>query len=103
MAQSAERMLMNEFKALSKETWTNIEVCIASLLCLCLRHTARRLAEFCSQLINENVFEWSVALIVLNPDSPYYGGYYKAKLTFPKNYPYMPPGPLTTPLTSWYE
>jgi hypothetical protein len=26
MAQSAERMLMNEFKALSKETWTNIEV-----------------------------------------------------------------------------
>ncbi|KAK3202385.1 hypothetical protein GRF29_161g1000344 [Pseudopithomyces chartarum] len=67
MAQSAERMLMNEFKALSKETWTNIE------------------------LINENVFEWSVALIVLNPDSLYYGGYYKAKLTFPKNYPFMPP------------
>jgi len=27
MAQSAERLLMNEFKALSKETWTNIEVC----------------------------------------------------------------------------
>jgi hypothetical protein len=26
MAQSAERLLMNEFKALSKETWTNIEV-----------------------------------------------------------------------------
>ena len=44
------------------------------------------------QLINENVFEWSVALIVLNPDSLYYGGYYKAKLTNPKNYPYMPPG-----------
>lgn len=33
-----------------------------------------------------------MALIVLNPDSLYYGGYYKAKLTFPKNYPYMPPG-----------
>ncbi|KAF9733561.1 hypothetical protein PMIN06_002800 [Paraphaeosphaeria minitans] len=67
MAQSAERMLMNEFKALSKETWTNIE------------------------LINDHVFEWSVALIVLNPDSLYYGGYFKAKLTFPKTYPYQPP------------
>lgn len=67
MADSAQRLLMNEFKALSKETWTNIE------------------------LINENVFEWSVALIVLNPDSLYYGGYFKAKMTFPRNYPYSPP------------
>ncbi|KAL1392303.1 ubiquitin-conjugating enzyme/RWD-like protein [Phyllosticta capitalensis] len=63
----AERVLMNEFKALSKETWTDI------------------------QLINDNVFEWSVALIVLNPDSLYSGGYFKAKMTFPKNYPYSPP------------
>jgi ubiquitin-conjugating enzyme E2 R len=44
------------------------------------------------QLINENIFEWSVALIVLNEDSPYYGGYFKAKMTFPKNYPHSPPG-----------
>ena len=41
----AEKILMNEFKELSKETWTNIS------------------------LVNENIFEWSVALIVLNPDS----------------------------------
>lgn len=58
---------MNEFKELSKETWTNIS------------------------LIDDNVFQWSVALIVLNPDSPYYGGYYKAVMKFPKNYPYEPP------------
>jgi ubiquitin-conjugating enzyme E2 R len=64
---SAERLLMNEFKALSKEPWTHVE------------------------LINDNVFEWSIALIVLNPDSLYYGGYFKAKMTFPKNYPYSPP------------
>ncbi|KAF2181865.1 hypothetical protein K469DRAFT_588610 [Zopfia rhizophila CBS 207.26] len=64
---SAERLLMNEFKALSKEPWTNVE------------------------LINENVFEWSVALIVLNPESLHYGGYFKAKMSFPKNYPYSPP------------
>ncbi|KAF2763596.1 hypothetical protein EJ03DRAFT_332613 [Teratosphaeria nubilosa] len=63
----AEKILMNEFKTLSKEPWTNIE------------------------LINENVLKWSVALIVLNPDSYYYGGYFKATLTFPSNYPYSPP------------
>ncbi|KAH6622184.1 ubiquitin-conjugating enzyme/RWD-like protein [Boeremia exigua] len=67
MADAAQRVLMNEFKALSKETWTNIE------------------------LMNDNVFEWSVALIVLNPDSLYYGGYFKAKMTFPRNYPHSPP------------
>lgn len=63
----AERILLNEFKSLSKEPWTNIS------------------------LINENILEWSVALIVLNPDSAYYGGYFKAKMSFPKNYPYSPP------------
>ncbi|EME43436.1 hypothetical protein DOTSEDRAFT_72730 [Dothistroma septosporum NZE10] len=63
----AEKILMNEYKALAKETWTNIS------------------------LVNENIFEWSVALVVLNPDSLYYGGYYKAKMTFSNNYPYAPP------------
>ena len=46
----------------------------------------------CAQLHEDNVFDWDVALIVLNPDSIYYGGYFKAKMTFPKNYPYSPPG-----------
>ena len=63
----AERVLMNEFKSLSKETWTSIS------------------------LINENIFEWSVALMPLNPDSLYYGGYFKAIMKFPSNYPYAPP------------
>ncbi|KAI9826910.1 MAG: hypothetical protein M1832_005849 [Thelocarpon impressellum] len=63
----AERILMNEYKTLSKEPWVNIE------------------------LDDENVRSWTVALIVLNPDSLYYGGYFKAKMTFPSNYPYSPP------------
>ncbi|KAL9055955.1 MAG: hypothetical protein Q9162_003251 [Coniocarpon cinnabarinum] len=63
----AKRRLMQEFKQLSKESWTNIE------------------------LKNDNIMEWMVGLIVLNPDSQYYGGYFKAKMTFPKNYPYSPP------------
>lgn len=44
------------------------------------------------QLVNENIFEWIVALVVTNSDSIYNGGYFKAKMTFPKNYPYSPPG-----------
>jgi len=43
------------------------------------------------QLINENILNWSIALVVINPDSLYYGGYFRAKMTFPSNYPYVPP------------
>ncbi|KAI9835794.1 MAG: hypothetical protein M1838_005218 [Thelocarpon superellum] len=64
----AERILLNEYKTLSKEAWVNI------------------------QLNEENVMNWTVGLIVLNPDSLYHGGYFKAKMSFPSNYPYSPPG-----------
>ncbi|KAI1918740.1 Ubiquitin-conjugating enzyme subunit [Ophidiomyces ophidiicola] len=63
----AERILVNEFKILSKEKWVDIE------------------------LRNDDIFNWNVALIVLNPDSLYYGGYFKGCLVFPRNYPYSPP------------
>ncbi|KAI9888849.1 MAG: hypothetical protein M1814_006199 [Vezdaea aestivalis] len=63
----AERILMNELKLLSQEKWVNVEA------------------------IEENIFSWKVALIVLNPDSAYYGGYFLANMKFPDNYPYSPP------------
>jgi len=63
----AEKILLNEFKALSKEKWANIE------------------------LKNDNLFCWTVGLMVLNTTSAYHGGYYKAELAFPPNYPYSPP------------
>ncbi|KAL8739958.1 MAG: hypothetical protein Q9190_007286 [Brigantiaea leucoxantha] len=63
----AERILMNEFKSLSQEKWVNVE------------------------LNQDDVFNWSIALIVINPDSLYYGGYFKANMKFPRNYPYAPP------------
>ncbi|KAJ5191641.1 uncharacterized protein N7498_010626 [Penicillium cinerascens] len=63
----AERILMNEFRSLSKERWVNVD------------------------LHNDDVFKWDVALIVLNEDSLYYGGYFKATMAFPSNYPYAPP------------
>jgi len=58
---------MNEYKSLMQEKWVNIE------------------------LNNDDIFNWNIALIVLNPDSLYYGGYFKAVMTFPINYPYSPP------------
>ncbi|OAL73586.1 ubiquitin-conjugating enzyme E [Trichophyton violaceum] len=63
----AERILMNEYKSLVKEKWLNIE------------------------LNNDDIFNWDIALIVLNPDSLYHGGFFKGKITFPRNYPYSPP------------
>ncbi|KAL9592346.1 MAG: hypothetical protein Q9179_006813 [Wetmoreana sp. 5 TL-2023] len=63
----AERILMNEFKALSQEKWVNVE------------------------LKDDDIFNWTIALIVINPDSLYYGGYFIASMKFPQNYPYSPP------------
>ncbi|KAI9843464.1 MAG: hypothetical protein M1837_006310 [Sclerophora amabilis] len=63
----SERILLNEYRVLSKEPWVNIE------------------------LENENIYKWNVALMIVNPESLYYGGYFKAKMTFPHNYPYSPP------------
>jgi ubiquitin-conjugating enzyme E2 R len=60
-------VLMKEYKALSKEQWVDIE------------------------LNEDNVYQWNLALMVLNPDSTYYGGYFKAQMNFPKDYPYRPP------------
>ncbi|PYH48763.1 putative ubiquitin conjugating enzyme (UbcC) [Aspergillus saccharolyticus JOP 1030-1] len=62
-----ERILMNEYKSLLKEPWVNIEI------------------------DEQNILNWNVGLIVLNPDSLYYGGYLKASMKFPSNYPYSPP------------
>lgn len=51
------------------------------------RHNAERY-----QIDEENIYHWNLALMVLNPDSLYYGGYFKAQMNFPKDYPYKPPG-----------
>ncbi|KAG8623218.1 hypothetical protein KVT40_008194 [Elsinoe batatas] len=72
----AEKILMSEYRALAKEPWTNIE------------------------LVHENIMEWNVALIPVNKESTYYGGYFMSKMTFPKDYPFSPPTfRFTRPLT----
>ncbi|KAI5299300.1 hypothetical protein KEM56_003351 [Ascosphaera pollenicola] len=63
----AEKILMNEFKLLQKEKWARIE------------------------LFEDDIYRWNIALMVLNPDSLYYGGYFKGMMTFSQNYPFSPP------------
>ncbi|PSR80766.1 putative ubiquitin-conjugating enzyme CDC34 [Coniella lustricola] len=37
------------------------------------------------------MFRWQLAMMVVNPDSDFNGGYFKAEMTFPNDYPYSPP------------
>lgn len=63
----SQAVLLKEYKELSKEKWVNID------------------------LDEENIYQWNLALMVLNPDSAYAGGYFKCQLKFPEKYPYVPP------------
>ncbi|ORY71717.1 ubiquitin-conjugating enzyme/RWD-like protein [Pseudomassariella vexata] len=63
----AKTRLMSEMKELDKEKWVNIDV------------------------VNDNILRWRVGLIVVNPESAFNGGYFKAEMTFTDEYPYEPP------------
>jgi ubiquitin-conjugating enzyme E2 R len=58
---------MNEYKALQKEKWVNIELDEGAL------------------------FKWEVGLMVINSDSAFNGAYLKAEMQFTEKYPYAPP------------
>lgn len=64
---AAKNRLMSELKALEKEKWVNVEVSEGGL------------------------FRWDVGLMVVNPDSAFNGGYFKAEMTFTDTYPFAPP------------
>ncbi|KAK7750212.1 hypothetical protein SLS62_007842 [Diatrype stigma] len=66
-AGGAKHRLMMEMKELEKEAWVNID------------------------LPNGNILRWRLGLIVVNPDSAFNGGYFKAEMTFTEEYPYQPP------------
>jgi len=59
--------LASERKGLEKEPWVSITVDDAQL------------------------FKWQIALLPLNDESSYFGGYFKIEMTFTKEYPYKPP------------
>lgn len=85
IAAMAQQVLMKEFKELSKQKWVSVEVRLISS-----PRNGSTLTYF--QLEDENVFTWDLAIMITNPDSYYYGGFFKAQMTFPKDYPYKPPG-----------
>ena len=58
------------------------------------------LSAYAEQIDEDNMLHWNLALMVLNPDSLYYGGYFKAQMNFPKEYPYKPPGQYIATLPS---
>lgn len=40
---------------------------------------------------DSNIFLWNVGVMVLNEDSIYHGGYFKAQMRFPEDFPFSPP------------
>ena len=83
----SQKILMKEFQELSSEKWLHIEVSLITFI-----FGGQMANTENQQLENENIYHWNIALIVLNPESMYHGAYLKAKLTIPKEYPYLPPG-----------
>lgn len=65
---TANRALAHEFKSLQEEPVEGFRV----------------------KLVNENLFEWEVAIFG-PPETLYQGGYFKARVIFPPDYPYSPP------------
>jgi len=63
----AKPRLMSELKGFEKEKWVNIET------------------------NNDSLFKWNVGLMVINSDSAFDGGYFKAEMTFTDQYPLSPP------------
>lgn len=63
----ARQRLMTELASLQKEKWVNFED------------------------DTSNLFRWRFALMVINPDSAFNGGYFRAEMSFTEDYPYSPP------------
>lgn len=47
--------------------------------------------SFHIELEDDNIFLWNVGVMVLNKDSVYHGGYFKAQMKFPVDFPFSPP------------
>ncbi|KAK7741039.1 hypothetical protein SLS53_005104 [Cytospora paraplurivora] len=64
---AAKHRIMGDLKQVQKEKWVTVDV------------------------DDENLFRWHLAVMVVNPDSAFNGGYFKAEMTFPHDYPFAPP------------
>ncbi|KAK3945811.1 ubiquitin-conjugating enzyme/RWD-like protein [Diplogelasinospora grovesii] len=69
-ATGARQRLMSEMKTLRSEKWINFED---------------------DHDDSDNLMKWRFALMVINPDSAFNGGYFRAEMLFTDEYPYQPP------------
>jgi ubiquitin-conjugating enzyme E2 G1 len=51
----------------------------------------KSLSNISAGLINDNIYEWEVMLMIGDDCKFYGGGFFKAKLSFPTDYPLSPP------------
>lgn len=56
-----------------------------------LTNPRRAIPSFHISLIDDDIYHWSIGVMILSEDSPYHGGYFKAQMDFPFDYPYSPP------------
>lgn len=53
--------------------------------------------SFHIELEDDNIFLWNIGVMVLNEESVYHGGYFKAQMRFPSDFPFSPPNFRFTP------
>ncbi|KAK9471282.1 Metallo-dependent phosphatase-like protein [Dipodascopsis tothii] len=51
----------------------------------------KAMPSFTIELRDDDIYVWSIGVMILNRESAYYGGYFKAEMQFPKDYPFNPP------------
>lgn len=56
-----------------------------------LTNPKKSIPSFHISLIDDDIYHWNVGVMILSEDSPYHGGYFKAQMDFPYDYPYSPP------------
>jgi ubiquitin-conjugating enzyme E2 R len=84
----AKTRLMSEMKALRKENWINFEDVRDESV---QPPNSTQLTFHPWQDDQGSILKWNFALMVINPDSAFNGGYFKAEMTFTDEYPYQPP------------
>ncbi|CCH43929.1 Ubiquitin-conjugating enzyme E2 [Wickerhamomyces ciferrii] len=51
----------------------------------------KAIPSFHIELEEDNIFLWNIGVMVLNEESAYHGGYFRAQMKFPADYPFSPP------------
>src|SRR5690348_3919619 len=86
----ARTRLMSEMKALRKEKWINFED-VGGTSSPTVRPDKRADPSPPCQGDQDSILKWRFGLMVVNSDSAFNGGYFKAEMTFSDEYPYQPP------------